>query len=130
MKTIRFATGSEAISQSSEARYPQPASEYLPSKCADVFDLDMGDGLILYDRDSYLVHHLNPSAAVVWYLCDGASTVGDLTRLIATGYRLDPERVRPQVAGIVRELEGLGLIVDAHDRVSAGNGTPLAGSSA
>ena len=38
------------------------AVDYAPRKRADVLELDMGDGVVLYDSSSRLVHHLNPSA--------------------------------------------------------------------
>ena len=48
---------------------------YRPRKAADVLELDMGDGIILYNHDSNLVHHLNPSAAILWALCDGDARI-------------------------------------------------------
>lgn len=86
---------------------------YQPAKCAEVLELDMGDGLILYNHDSSLVHHLNPSAALVWQLCDGEVTVGRLAREIAEEYRLDPGDVLAQVSGVIAEFDALDLVEDS-----------------
>ena len=85
---------------------------YRPRKSADVLELDMGDGLILYNHDGDLVHHLNPSAGIVWQLCDGDVTVGELGRDIAEEYGLDPEVVERQVATVIAEFDTLGLVED------------------
>jgi PqqD family protein of HPr-rel-A system len=89
------------------------SSDYVPEKAADVLELDMEDGFILFNHDSSLVHHLNPSAAIIWQLCDGSASVQELADDIATEFKLDRADVRGQVAGVVAEFEALGLVVDA-----------------
>jgi len=86
---------------------------YRPRKCADVLELDMGDGVILYNHDGDLVHHLNPSAGIIWQLCDGDATVGDLAGDIADEYRLDHDTVATQVATVIAEFNALALVEDA-----------------
>jgi hypothetical protein len=88
-------------------------AHYRPAKCADVLELDMGDGLILYNHDSSLVHHLNPSAALVWHLCDGEASVGDLAAEISAEYQLKQVEVREQVAAVIAEFDALDLVEDA-----------------
>lgn len=85
---------------------------YEPRKSADVLELDMGDGLILYNHDGDLVHHLNPSAGIIWQLCDGGVSVGQLGREIAEQYGLDVESVQAQVAAVIAEFDTLGLVED------------------
>jgi PqqD family protein of HPr-rel-A system len=85
---------------------------YLPAKVPDVLELDMGDGLILYNHDSSLVHHLNPSAALVWQLCDGEATVQRLAEEIAEEYGLQPPDVLGQVSSVVAEFDALDLVQD------------------
>jgi PqqD family protein of HPr-rel-A system len=86
---------------------------YRPTKRADVVELDTGEELILYHHPSSLVHHLNPSAALVWRLCDGDTTVMRLTREVAQEYRLAPAQVAQQVMGVVAEFDALDLVEDA-----------------
>jgi PqqD family protein of HPr-rel-A system len=70
----------------------------------------MGDGLILFDHGSNLVHHLNPSAGIVWHLADGSATVEELARDIARELGGDEQEVRYQVASLIAELEALGVV--------------------
>ena len=98
--------------------------KYRPSKVAEVLELDMGDGLILYNHDSSLVHHLNPSAALVWQLCDGQATVGDLAKEIAEEYGLPGAEVEAQVAEVIAEFDALDLVKDDRNLLGRGNGQP------
>jgi PqqD family protein of HPr-rel-A system len=86
---------------------------YQPAKSADVLELDMGDGLILYNHDSSLVHHLNPSAALVWQLCDGEATVGQLATEIAEEYSLRSDEVVGQISAVIAEFDALDLVQDS-----------------
>jgi PqqD family protein of HPr-rel-A system len=87
-------------------------AEYRPAKGADVLELDMGDGLILFNHDSSLVHHLNPSAALVWQLCNGEASAGELAAEIAEEYGLGGDEVFQQVASVIAEFDALDLVED------------------
>jgi hypothetical protein len=93
--------------------------EYRPRRRTDVLELDMGDGFILYNHDSSLVHHLNPTAALVWQLCDGNATVARLAEEIALEYGLTVENVLMQLVTLVAELDALGLLEDAGPAAAA-----------
>ena len=75
----------------------------------------MGDGFILFDDASSLVHHLNPSATLIWQLCDGTGSVADLARDIAAEYELDEPTIRGQVADVIAEFDALELVEDARN---------------
>jgi PqqD family protein of HPr-rel-A system len=87
-------------------------AEYRPAKVAEVLELDMGDGLILFNHDSSLVHHLNPSAALIWQLCNGEASVGQLAGEIAEEYELGGDEVFEQVASVIAEFDALDLVQD------------------
>jgi PqqD family protein of HPr-rel-A system len=96
-------------------RPPDPMTvppDYRPGKAAEVLELDMGDGVILYNHDSSLVHHLNPSAALLWRLCDGEATVKELAVEIAEEYGLEPDTVVGEISGVIAEFDALNLVRD------------------
>jgi Coenzyme PQQ synthesis protein D (PqqD) len=86
---------------------------YRPRRAADVFELDMGDGMILYNHDSSLVHHLNGSATILWHLCSGDASVAQLGREVAEEYRLEVATIQQEIAALVAEVDALGLVEDA-----------------
>jgi PqqD family protein of HPr-rel-A system len=98
------------------------AVDYAPRKRADVLELDMGDGVVLYDSQSRLVHHLNPSASILWQLSDGEASVAQLAGEVSEELRINPEEVRHQFLGLVAELDVLGLVEDAHEGHEEGTG--------
>lgn len=87
---------------------------YIPRRRGDVLEIDLGDGLIIYDRDANLVHHLNPSAALVWRMCEGKSSVHELVQVIVDELGSTPHEVNAQVRDLLRELDEVGLTEDAH----------------
>jgi hypothetical protein len=91
---------------------------YRPRRREGVLDIDMGDGFILFDDASSLVHHLNPSATLIWQLCDGTGSVADLARDIAAEYELDEPTIRGQVADVIAEFDALELVEDARNLFS------------
>src|SRR5262245_19740512 len=107
-------------SEAEDASQDDPAAdgltvpvEYRPEKAADVLELDMEDGFILFNGDSSLVHHLNPSAAIIWQLCDGSATISDLAADISAEYKDDEAQTVRQLTGVIAELDALGLVRDA-----------------
>lgn len=83
---------------------------YVPRRRTDVLELDMGDGFILYDDETSLVHHLNPSAALIWHICDGSGSIEDIAVDIAEEYGLNAAELKDQVAGVIAEFDALGLV--------------------
>jgi PqqD family protein of HPr-rel-A system len=91
---------------------------HRPQRKAGILALDMGDGVILYNHDSSLVHHLSPSASVIWNLLDGDVTPDALATEISEEYGIDRGEVSKQVADLIQELDALGLIEDARENAS------------
>lgn len=61
----------------------------LLPKIVDGLDLnETDDGLIVYQESTDRVHHLNPSAAVVFELCDGTRSADVIARLVAETFSL------------------------------------------
>jgi pyrroloquinoline quinone biosynthesis protein D len=85
---------------------------FVPLRRDDVFEIDLGDGVVLYDPDPSLVHHLNPSAAEIWRLCDGRRTAAAITTHLAKTHGGGVDPVEEQVAVALGRLETLGLVKD------------------
>ena len=72
-----------------------------------VVDVD-GDAVVL-DPDG-LIHLLNPTAAAVWRLCDGAHDVADIVTELASRYRAPGETVEADVQRVLNEFCDIGLV--------------------
>ena len=53
---------------------------------------------------------LNPSAAAIWDLCDGARGLADVTRELANRFHLTPEDLRSDVHSVIDRLESVGAL--------------------
>lgn len=67
------------------------------------------DGLVIYDPAADMVHHLNPSAAVIFDLCDGTRAPDAIAAVLAEAYQLNAPPLEDAVNGL-RDLAGRRLI--------------------
>jgi PqqD family protein of HPr-rel-A system len=69
-----------------------------------------GKEAVLYDRASRRVHVVNESAARLFELCDGETTIDEITDRFARSYAIEPAEVKDDVRSIVATLRGLGVL--------------------
>jgi PqqD family protein of HPr-rel-A system len=65
---------------------------------------------VVYDDVSGELHHLNPSATVVFGLLDGTATIRELAGDVADAFGLAPEEIERQIRTLVRQFRKLGLL--------------------
>ncbi len=80
------------------------ASTPYPRQMPEIVEYEVEDEIVLYDPRHDSVHTLNPTAAIVWWLCDGEHDVKEIGRELADLYEVDPND------GLLRDAE------DAVDR--------------
>ena len=73
------------------------ARDYTPQKRADVLELDMGDGIVLYD----------PGSKLLWLVLAAFG--------LPQEFGLDPRELREQFSGLIAELDALGVLHDTND---------------
>jgi hypothetical protein len=61
---------------------------------------DIGGETLLYSADEEAIHILNPTAQLIWELCDGEHTVEDMERAIRASFSVADEH---DVVGDIRE---------------------------
>lgn len=71
---------------------------------------EVPDGFVIYDDQKGKVHYLNPTAAVVYTVCDGEKTVDELALVVKDLYELDDPLA---LDGFLIELEKAGLVCRA-----------------
>ena len=77
--------------------------------------IELDDNLALYDEVGQLLILLNSSAAAVWELCDGTTTLDDMVRELAEALGAAgsaAEEITEDVRLTVGKLADLGLVVD------------------
>jgi Coenzyme PQQ synthesis protein D (PqqD) len=67
------------------------------------------DGLVIYDPARDMVHHLNPSAAIIFDLCDGTRDPNEIAHVLAEAYELHAPPLEQAITGL-RDLADRQLI--------------------
>ena len=76
----------------------------------DLVVAEVGDELIVFDPTTEKFHHLNPSASLVFGLCDGTATMKETAADVAGVSGRDPAEVEREVRKLVRYLRKQELL--------------------
>jgi PqqD family protein of HPr-rel-A system len=88
-----------------------------PKARADLTFVQIEGEAILYDPETVRLHHLNPSAALIFQLCDGSGTVKELARDIAEELGLPPEDTLRQVRQVVGHFKHAGILDGKRNKI-------------
>jgi hypothetical protein len=80
-------------------------TEACPRHAASLELNDAEDGLVVYDAVRQTVHHLNPTASMIFELCDGTHDVDAIARQLAEAYRLEAPPAEDAQAAIAELAE-------------------------
>ncbi len=91
----------------------RPSGRLRPLRRGGSSAVELDDNLALYDEVGQFLILLNTSAATVWELCDGATTVDEMVRALARVHPEQAAEIEEDVRQTVAKLAELGLVVDA-----------------
>jgi PqqD family protein of HPr-rel-A system len=93
-----------------------------PRTRADLVVVELDGESVIYEERSGNVHHLNPSASLVFSLLDGEATLTELAQEIAAAFGLENEEVDRQVRTLVAGFREQGLLEEAPVRTDGASG--------
>jgi PqqD family protein of HPr-rel-A system len=76
----------------------------------DITVVEIDGEAVIYDERSGDLHHLNPTATIVFGLCDGTATVKEFSSDIADAFEAPVGDVERQVRALIRSLRNEGLL--------------------
>lgn len=85
----------------------------------DLTVVELEGEAVIYDEQGGDLHHLNPTATIVFRLCDGTSTMPEMAEDISDAFGVPVEDVEPQIRSTVRRFRKANLLRPA--RVVAGS---------
>jgi len=65
---------------------------------------------VIYDEDGGDLHHLNPTATIVFGLCDGTSTMRQMSLDISEAFGVPAGEVEQQVRTLIRRFRKAKLL--------------------
>ena len=84
-------------------------TDTYPHKAESLEVNEAEDGLVVYDPDHDLVHHLNPAASMIFDLCDGTRDADAIAEVLGEAYELAAPPRDDALAGL-HELADRKLI--------------------
>lgn len=82
----------------------------IPAPAAGV-EIEVVEGeVLLYHPQQTRAVYLNPTAAVLWGLCDGSRSVGEIIRVLGEGYP-DDDSLTDDVLAALNQLQESGVLV-------------------
>lgn len=85
-----------------------------PAVRQDVVVVELDGEAVIYDESNGHIHHLNPTATIVFNLFDGTATVKELAGLIAGEYDIAAIDVERQIRSLIRDFRAAGLIANGN----------------
>jgi len=74
-----------------------------PIRRSDITVKDIGDETLLYNAKEKVIHVLNPTAKLIWELCDGGHTLDEMEEMMRANFAVPAEH--DAAADIRRTLE-------------------------
>jgi PqqD family protein of HPr-rel-A system len=82
-----------------------------PKPHPEVATTELDGEAVVYDPRNGQVHQLNPTAALVWSLCDGELAVVDMAETIAEAYGIPTEDAAADIDELLTKFSSAGLLV-------------------
>jgi hypothetical protein len=85
----------------------------FPQRRSDVTVREVDGELLVLDQKSEKIHQLNVTAGYIWNLCDGATSIADITKALVADFGGDIGPVEADVIRTVEQFRALDLLEGA-----------------
>lgn len=65
---------------------------------------------VIYDEETTELHHLNPTATIVFGLCDGSATMAEMAADLSAAFDVPVQVVEPEVRALIRRFRKVQLL--------------------
>lgn len=79
----------------------------------DLAIVELDGEAVIYDEATADLHHLNPTATLVLWLCDGSATIAESVAEMAEAYGVPASDIEAEIRGVVDEFGRRGLLQGA-----------------
>jgi len=83
-----------------------------PKVREDLAVVEIDGEAVIYDEESGSLHHLNPSAALVFGMFDGTATIRELAGDLQEAFGVDAGDLEQQVRSLHRQFRAQGLLAN------------------
>ena len=76
----------------------------------DLTVVELDGEAVIFDEETTELHHLNPTATIVFGLCDGTATMRQMAADISEAFGVPAPDVEAQVRGLIRQFRKVRLL--------------------
>ena len=90
---------------------------FVPRRAASAYTVELDREAVVLDEARNRLHHLNPTATLVWSCFDGSGSIAEIASDLADAFDSSDDTVHVDVLSLARELGAEGLLegVDLED---------------
>jgi hypothetical protein len=81
-----------------------------PKVREDLTVVELDGEAVIFDEETTDLHHLNPTATIVFGLCDGTSTIPQMSLEISEAFGVPADEVETQVRTLLRRFRKAKLL--------------------
>lgn len=81
-----------------------------PKAREDLTIAELDGEAVIFDEETNDLHHLNPTATIVFGLCDGTSTIPEMSMEISEAFGVPADVVESQVRSVLRQFRNSKLL--------------------
>jgi hypothetical protein len=83
---------------------------FVPRQAETAYTVELDGEAVVLDEARNRLHHLNPTATLVWACFDGDGTIDEIATDLADAFTFEPDAVALDVMQLARELGAEGLL--------------------
>jgi PqqD family protein of HPr-rel-A system len=87
-----------------------------PKARPDLTWVEIDGEAVIYDEGTGRLHHLNPTATIVFSHCSGDATIKEFTAAIADAFGVGPDDVEGEIRSLIRAFRRAGLLEPSGSR--------------
>jgi PqqD family protein of HPr-rel-A system len=84
-----------------------------PKTRTDLTVVELDGEAVIYDEQTADLHHLNPTATIVFGLCDGTATMAEMATDISEAFGVPAPEVETQVRSLIRRFRRAKLLMSS-----------------
>lgn len=89
---------------------------FVPAQAEAAYTVELDGEAVVLDEERNRLHHLNPTATLVWACFEGHGTIDEIAADLADAFASSPDAVSVDVLTLAQELGAEGLLAGVdHD---------------
>ncbi len=81
-----------------------------PTRNPEVMWSKIGDRILIFYPEEYVIAELNPTAAFIWALCDGYSDLNSIVSSLCAKFNISPKTAKTDFYELIEKMKAMKLV--------------------